>query len=106
MPEILKWAIENWSTILMVLAALIAPSPNFPAIFEMLKKLVPGNKPAPIPPTTVPVPFQPNTNTLDLILSLVKLFSEGRDREGKEAALAALDRYEAIVSEVPANPAK
>lgn len=100
----LAWLIENYATILMVLAALFAPTPNFKTIFELIKKLFPGDKPAPVDPT-VPVPFQPNS-TLDSILALIKLFSELRDKNGKEAALAALDRYEAIVSDAPASSAK
>lgn len=91
-------------TVLAILAALVVPFPKLATIYNVLKKLIgvePGPAPAPGPnPSPTPGPVVPANPTLDALLLLLKLFVERRDQKGKEAALVALESYQAAEAPV------
>jgi len=90
------------TTIIMILTALVVPFPKLSTILAVLKKFAPGPDPAPSPvPGPAPGPVVPANPTLDALMLLLKLFIERRDQKGKEAALVALESYQA--AEAPAK---
>jgi hypothetical protein len=91
----------DFTTILMILTALVVPFPKLATIVNVLKKLVPNPNPDPAPvPGPTPGPVVPANPTLDALMLLLKLFIERRDQKGKEAALVALESYQAAEAPV------